>query len=342
MCCSADGPGDELERSLAKLVDLLKDGRFDHVVIETSGLANPGPLISMLFSSQMARSKYLLDGVIAVVDCKHIMWHLGAEMAPGLGGRAAKWVLSGAPRTLEAQHQLLAADVIILNKTDLVSAAELQAVRVALTDLNSCAAVQECQHSRVNTEAMLQLQAFDLAAVSLNQLSQGLGPYSALASLKDEHSSDTGSTTLTLPPAAVLQQAPLMQWLQTLLKAHWRQLYRVKGILPVRCDGSGVRDFVVQGVHAELYGEFASDQDEAADETMPQSACALDAAADGEVCAEWLGREECSHHAAQPQAQAPGDSDHGQDHPVLVLIGRSIELKQRVQWQRELLACCEA
>lgn len=336
MCCSADGPGDELERSLAKLVDLLDDGQFDHVVIETSGLANPGPLISMLFSSHMAQSRYVLDGVVAVVDCKHIMWHLGGELQGSIGQRAARWVLSGAPRTREAQHQLLAADMIILNKTDLVSPAQLQAVADALGGLNTCAKQVRCQRSQVDTTKLLQLQAFDLAHTAHGATAASIVQYNALGNLAGAHSSGTGSTTLLLPGTAVLQQEPLMRWLQAVLQEHWRQLFRVKGILPVRCGSGVVRDFVVQGVHAELYGEFAG---EGGDEQPMPSARTSDCSEGEEeqVYSEWLSAEECSHHAAAGR----GVAGTQEQLPVLVLIGRDIQVDQRAKWQEELLLCCE-
>ncbi len=339
MCCSANGPGDELERSLAKLVELLDDRRFDHVVVETSGLANPGPLISMLFSSKMARSKYVLDGVVAVVDCKHIMWHLGAEQQVNgtLGSTAMKWVLSGAPRTIEAQHQLLAADVILLNKTDLVTTEQLQAVQGALADLNSCARLMQCQHGMVDTADLLALEAFDLASVEPSNLRSGAFGYNALATLSGEHSSQTGSTTLTLPHGAVLRQTELMKWLQSTLRQHWKQLYRVKGILPVRCVDSGaVRSFVVQGVHAELFGEFSDGPAPPTEEEMPTCSPRAD-----DVHSEWMPAEDSSHHSSTiTRAHVPGGNDAAHE-PVLVLIGQDIQSSQRQDWQQQLLSCCE-
>ncbi|CAE7939123.1 Cbwd1, partial [Symbiodinium sp. KB8] len=234
MCCSAGGPGDELERCLAKLVDLLRDGRFDYVVIETSGMADPGPLVATLFSSRMARSRYTLDAVVTVVDAKNILWHLGAEQCAAAAAAAPEapstwWPLASRPRTVEAQQQLAAADIILLNKCDLVSPRHLAGVRAVLRKLNACADIKPTTHSDIPCEEILGVSAFDLDTVAHVGLptpqpagataDEGGHSHSRPHTHAHDHTDTITSATLFTPhPHATLSVPAVMKWLQHLLR----------------------------------------------------------------------------------------------------------------------------
>jgi G3E family GTPase len=76
MCCSGDGAGPELERVLNHLLELLDQHEFGHVVIETSGLADPAPIMQTFFSHNMCGGRFVLDGVVTIVDAKNIWSHI--------------------------------------------------------------------------------------------------------------------------------------------------------------------------------------------------------------------------------------------------------------------------
>ena len=102
ICCSVRG---DLIRVLGRL--LKRKDRLDAILIETTGLANPAPVAQTFFTDDEMRANFRLDAVVTLVDAKHILLHLGDSD--------------------EAQKQVAFADVILLNKTDLVPAAELDA-----------------------------------------------------------------------------------------------------------------------------------------------------------------------------------------------------------------------
>ena len=350
MCCSAGGPGDELERCLAKLVDLLRDGRFDYVVIETSGMADPGPLVATLFSSRMARSRYTLDAVVTVVDAKNILWHLGAEQCAAAAAAAPEapstwWPLASRPRTVEAQQQLAAADIILLNKCDLVSPRHLAGVRAVLRKLNACADIKPTTHSDIPCEEILGVSAFDLDTVAHVGLptpqpagvtaDEGGHSHSRPHTHAHDHTDTITSATLFTPhPHATLSVPAVMKWLQHLLRERWASLYRVKGILPVRHPDTGAAvAFVVQGVHAELYGEYVEVGAEGTAEggsAPPQG---------GQV-GEWL--PDTHPPGTDPDTAGVHRHDAGRGRiPCLVLIGRDLDASTVAQLQAGLEACLE-
>lgn len=110
ICCSGETPGSELERVLDKLLEMgrLEGGSlpFDCVVIETTGMADPSPMLQILYRREMAGSRFYLDALICVIDCKHVLRHLRPSGPFGFARRRA-----------EVEKQLALADRVILNKT---------------------------------------------------------------------------------------------------------------------------------------------------------------------------------------------------------------------------------
>jgi G3E family GTPase len=102
MCCSSGGEGDELERVLNKMLDIMDDESYDYLIIETSGLVDPTPILQTFFTQEMRGGRYELDAVITLVDAKNIGRHLK-------GGR---WGV----HTPEAERQISLADVVVINK----------------------------------------------------------------------------------------------------------------------------------------------------------------------------------------------------------------------------------
>lgn len=249
ICCSSGSTGEELERVLDRLLSLQAERRaFDHVVIETSGMADPAPLVSAFFGSSLSR-KYALDSVITVVDAKHIGRHLdGAGFLP---------------RTAEAARQIAYADTVLLSKADLASHSERRAAVAAVGDVNPSARVVECSHGLVDTALLLGQQAFHVdraRALLLSNREAGDG-----GSVRASHARDI--CTVTLPLAGrVLPLDGLRRWLQHTVAAHWKDLFRIKGLVWVAPGpGQPARLFLIQGVHAELHAAFVDTGSHASD-----------------------------------------------------------------------------
>ena len=118
ICCTVRG---DLIRILRTLVFSMDQGKvtFDRVLIETTGLADPAPVAQTFFMDELLSEKFEVDSIITVVDSKHITRHLDGHD--------------------EAQEQIAFADVIILNKTDLVSNDDLKSLERRLTNINPAA-----------------------------------------------------------------------------------------------------------------------------------------------------------------------------------------------------------
>lgn len=143
MCCTMR---DDLVIVLEKLMK--KRDKFDYILIETSGLANPGPVASAFWTDLGDDSQLMLDGIVTVVDAAHILRQLDEERS--------------ADEINEAQQQIACADVILLNKMDLVSRQPAAEVTARLAGINSVAKIIETQKSRVDLNRILGIAAFDV------------------------------------------------------------------------------------------------------------------------------------------------------------------------------------
>lgn len=142
LCCSVK---DEFLQALEQL--LADHQAFDYVIIETTGLANPAPIVSSLWTDRQLEADVLLDAVITVVDAHHIMCHLAQPL-----------LLEG--QVSEAVVQIAYADVIILNKIDLVSEAMAQQVEATIRAINSHARVERTEHGKVDLRRILNQQQY--------------------------------------------------------------------------------------------------------------------------------------------------------------------------------------
>ncbi|CAL8471470.1 g11012 [Coccomyxa elongata] len=146
LCCTVK---DDLLDMLEELVR--RRDKFDHVVIETTGLANPAPIIETFRGSPAVAEHFNLDGVLTLVDAKHVGQHLDEEKEAGVVN--------------EAIAQVAYADRIILNKTDLVSEEEVDAVERRLSSINNLAQMVRAQRADVKAEYVLGIGGFDLDRV---------------------------------------------------------------------------------------------------------------------------------------------------------------------------------
>ncbi|XP_037092587.1 COBW domain-containing protein 1-like [Pollicipes pollicipes] len=145
LCCSVKDNGVKAIENLMK-----KRGRFDYILLETTGLADPGPVASIFWLDKELGSDVYLDGIVTVADAKNILKALSA--AEGEANDAS-------PQT--PARQVALADLLILNKTDLVTADQLTEVRARLRGINGAARLLETSRCRVNLDFILDLHAYD-------------------------------------------------------------------------------------------------------------------------------------------------------------------------------------
>ena len=216
ICCTVRG---DLIRIIGNL--MAQRQRFDHLVIETTGLADPAPVIQSFFTDEVMLRQTQLDAVVTVVDAKHIWDHWESH---------------------EAQEQIAFADIILLNKTGLVSPEILDTLKTKVRSLNAIAKIYQTNHCDVALEAVLGVQAFDLK----NALS--IDP-----ELLDEsaHEHDQSVYSIAIREPGSVDSDKLNRWLYQLVQARGPDIFRMKGI--VDADAAD-RRFVFQGVHMLLDG----------------------------------------------------------------------------------------
>lgn len=137
ICCTVRG---DLIRILGNLMK--RRDKFDHILIETTGMADPGPVAQTFFVDEDMQQRLSLDGIVTLVDAKHIWQHIDESD--------------------EAKEQVAFADVIILNKTDLVDAAELDKLEARIRSMNGAAKIYRAQNAQVELDHVLNLGGFDL------------------------------------------------------------------------------------------------------------------------------------------------------------------------------------
>ncbi|XP_033296115.1 COBW domain-containing protein 1 isoform X2 [Orcinus orca] len=156
LCCSVKDSGLKAIENLMQ-----KKGKFDYILLETTGLADPGAVASMFWVDAELGVDIYLDGIITVVDSKYGLNHLAEEKPDGLIN--------------EASRQVALADIIILNKTDLVSEEDLNKLRTTVRSTNGLGKILETQKSRVDLSSILDLHAFDsLSGISLQRKLQSV------------------------------------------------------------------------------------------------------------------------------------------------------------------------
>ncbi len=140
ICCTVRGDLIRVLNNLNKRRD-----KFDYVLVETTGLADPGPVAQTFFMDDELRAEYALDGIVTLVDAAHIEQQLG--------------------RSDESTEQIAFADVLVLNKTDLVDDEAVDGLEARLRDMNRMARVVRTERANLPVDTVLNLSAFDLDQV---------------------------------------------------------------------------------------------------------------------------------------------------------------------------------
>jgi len=139
ICCTVRG---DLIRILGRL--MRRRHRFERIIIETTGMADPGPVAQTFFMDEEMKSKLRLDAIVTLVDAKHVVQHLDDSD--------------------ECRAQIASADILLLNKADLVAPEELGALEQRVRGMNRLARVHATEHGRIDLDQVLDVRAFDLDA----------------------------------------------------------------------------------------------------------------------------------------------------------------------------------
>jgi G3E family GTPase len=220
VCCVGSARADLL-RILQDLMQ--RREKFDHILVETSGLADPTPVAATFFVDTEVARQVNLDAIVTLVDAKHIGGHLDD---PSLHGHDN-----------QALDQIVIADRIILNKIDLLSEKELPGVEKRLRRLNATAPILRSSHAKVRLDEILGIGAFSVAQT------MAIAP-DFLDDHGHQHDPSLESVSLTYPGA--FDRARLDSHLKALLKAQGDDIFRLKGILEFAGEPNRV---VLQAVH---------------------------------------------------------------------------------------------
>ncbi len=247
ICCTVRG-------DLVRILDGLmrRKGKFDAIIVETTGLADPAPVAQTFFIDENVGKKTKLDAVVTVAD--------------------AKWLKDRLKDAPEAKNQIAFADVILLNKTDLVSREELEEVEARIRGINPYARLHKTERAKIALNEVLGRNAFDLDRIldiepdflesedhdhdhehghhHHDHDHHDHGHKHSHGGLKHYHDEDMQSISLNTDKA--LSPDKFFPWVQNLVQTEGPNILRCKGILSFKDDD---RRFVFQGVHMILDGD---------------------------------------------------------------------------------------
>ena len=241
ICCTVRG-------DLIRIIDGLmrRKGKFDAIIVETTGLADPAPVAQTFFVDENVGKRAKLDAVVTVAD--------------------AKWLRDRLRDAPEAKNQIAFADVILLNKTDLVTEAELREVEARIRGINPYATLHRTQRAQIPLDAVLGRNAFDLERILeiepafLNaddhehdrdhHHDHDHGHAHSHGGLKHYH--DEEMQSISMKTDKPLDPDKFFPFIQNLTQAEGQNILRCKGIVSLKDDP---KRFVFQGVHMMLDGD---------------------------------------------------------------------------------------
>jgi G3E family GTPase len=247
ICCTVRG---DLIRILDGLIR--RKGNFDAIIVETTGLADPAPVAQTFFMDETVGRRTKLDAVVTVAD--------------------AKWLNERLKDAPEAKNQIAFADVILINKTDLVSSEQLSEVEARIRGINPYAKLHKTERAKIPLDAVLGRKAFDLDRI-LELEPDFLGAENhdhdhhhdhdhghhhgdenghahGHGGLKHYH--DEEMQSIALQTEKPLDPDKFFPWVQDLVQKEGPNILRCKGILAFKDDEER---FVFQGVHMILDGD---------------------------------------------------------------------------------------
>jgi G3E family GTPase len=241
ICCTVRG---DLIRILDGL--LKRRGQFDGILIETTGLADPAPVAQTFFLDDTVGGRTALDAVVTVAD--------------------AKWLKARLKDAPEAKNQIGFADIILLNKTDLVTPEELREVELRIRAINPYAKIHRTERCDVPIQSLLGQGAFDLQRILEIEPQFLAGEHHHDHDHHDghghhhnggsKHYHDEEMQSLSLRSDKPLDPDKFLPWINDLVAKEGPKILRCKGILSFKDDP---QRFVLQGVHMVLDGDHQRD-----------------------------------------------------------------------------------
>ncbi len=219
LCCTVRG---DLIRIIGSVLDRAPE--LDGLLIETTGLAHPAPIVQTFFMDRSINIRTRLDTFVAVADARHLEQQLS--------------------NSTEAEAQLASADLVLLNKIDLVEPDQLAACERRIRAINPSAAIRRTLRSEVPIVEVLVRNAFDLARLTEEAPS-------LLNETHHHHSAGVGSFSMEVDQP--IQMERFLPWIDHLLATDGDDLFRVKGVLDI--EGHD-RRYLFQAVHRISDGDF--------------------------------------------------------------------------------------
>jgi G3E family GTPase len=220
ICCTVRG---DLIRIIGGL--MRRKGRFDGIIVETTGLADPAPVAQTFFVDEDVKRATRLDAIVTVVDAKHLPARLKDSS--------------------EAQEQIAFADILVLNKMDLVSEAEAAEVERLIRGINPYAEIRRSTKSDVPIDAVIGRDAFNLSRI--------LEREPEFLSGEDHHEHDSEVNSVSFEVSRPVDPEKFNMWINELLQSKGQDLLRTKGILHYAGDN---RRFAFQAVHMIADGDY--------------------------------------------------------------------------------------
>ncbi|SHN67032.1 CobW family GTP-binding protein [Bradyrhizobium erythrophlei] len=218
ICCTVRG---DLIRIVAGL--MRRSRSFDGIVVETTGLADPAPVAQTFFVDDEVRRKTKLDAIITVTDARHLLEQI--DRAP------------------EVQEQLAFADVVLVNKVDLVDESGLAKVEHRIRRINPYASIRRTERCGIDLGRILGRDAFSLDRI--------LDIEPGFLTEEHAHEHDDEIASLSLVADEPMDPARFVSWIQDTTQRYGTDILRMKGIIAMAEDD---RRFVVQGVHMLIEG----------------------------------------------------------------------------------------
>ena len=219
ICCTVRG---DLIRIIGNLMK--RRQQFDRILVETTGLADPGPVVQTFLADDEMQTKLKVDAVVAVVDAKHILLHIDDSD--------------------EAKEQVAFADVILLNKCDLASPDALDALEKRLRAVNAMARIHRTTNAQIEIRKVLDVGGFDL------DHAMEVDPH--FLEEEDEHHHhhhDDEIASVGMERDGHCNGPKLNKWLSELLRTKGQDIFRMKGVFAVEGNPQRV---IFQGVHMIL------------------------------------------------------------------------------------------
>lgn len=222
ICCTVRG---DLIRILGGLMK--RKDKFDHVLVETTGLADPGPVVQTFFMDDDMKEAFFVNGVVTLVDAMHILQHIDDSH--------------------EAQEQIAFADVVLLNKADLVGPADLDSLERRIRSANALTKIHRTVNAEIDLANVLDIGGFNLDhAMELDPHFLDEDEVDEHGHHHHDHEHDSEVSSVGIIVDGDCDGPRLNAWLSELVRTDGADIFRMKGVFAVAGNPDRV---IFQGVH---------------------------------------------------------------------------------------------